>query len=252
VLNGVRLERAKVGALGLLRRVVHGVAQRGAGEGRAGNAVHAGTVRRQHIRDHRLKGHVADVRGLAGIGHFDGGHRVVGEGHAHGHIAVVALRGSGVRAGLERDSRVIGNRLALGLRQRGSKRFLDSRAGHGRAGGHIHAVRVGHADQRGVVAFDGRAAERRGFALARHFNRGHGVRIDRHLDGHRAAEALSGSLILAGRETGRAARRQRQSRKHHGSRKGNHLFVHDFSPFIVERPQGPSLLTDAMIGGKAT
>ena len=251
VLDGVRLKGAEVGAPGLLRRVVHGVAQRGAGEGCAGNAVHTGAIRRQHVRNHRLKGHVADVRRLAGIGHFDGGHRVVGEGHAHGHIAVVALRGSGIRARLERDGRVVGGRLALGLRQRGGKRFLNSGAGHGRARGHIHAVRVGHADQRGVVTLDGRAAERRGFALARHFNRGHGIRIDRHLHGHGAAEALGGSLILTGGEAGRAARRQRQGRKHHGSRKGNHLFVHVFSPFIVERPQGPSLLTDDMIGGKA-
>ena len=214
VLHGRSLEGVHVRAARLLGSVVHRVADRVAGEGRAGNAVHTRAVRREDIRDDRLEGHVADMVGFLVRADLDSGHGAVGEGHGHFDRAVVALRGAGVRAGGEGHGRVVYNRLALRLGQRLGQRFLHGVAGHGRACGRVNGVRVGHADQRGVIAFDRSAAQRRSLVFAGHGHSRHLFFVHGHLHGHRTGEALRRRLILARRER----RGQTGGKRHDGHR----------------------------------
>ena len=230
MLNSRRLERAEVGALRLRRSVIDGVAQRGTGECRTGNAVHAGTVRRQHILDHRLESHVADMRGFLGIGHFNRRHGILGERHVDGYIAVVALRGSGVCARLERDSRIVSRRFTSRLCHRLCQRFLHSRAGHGCACNAVH-LGIRRADQRRIKRFDCRAADCRCLIFADHLNGGHRAVVHGDLHGYSAAKALCRRFILARRKPCRAARRQRSCRQHHRKTEGNDLLIHVLFPF---------------------
>ena len=224
-----RLKGVHVGAARLLRRVVHRVADRVAGEGRAGNAVHTRAVRREDIRDDRLEGHVADMVGFLVRADLDGGHGAVGEGHGDLNRAVVALRGAGVGAGSESHSRVVRNGFALRLGQRLGQRVLHGGAGHGRASRRIDSVSVGHAHQRGVIALNRSAAQRRGFTLAGHGDSGHFFFIHGHFDGHSAAKALRGRFILARRKR----RSQTGSERHDGHRRSKHhrcKFLHLTKP----------------------
>ena len=156
---------------------------------------------------------------------LDGGHGAVGEGHRDLHRAVVALGGAGVGAGGEGHSRVIRGRFALRLGQRLGQRVLHGGAGHGRARGRIDSVRIGHADQRGVIALDRSAAQRRGFALAGHGDGGHLFFVHRNLHGHSAAEALRGRFILARRERCGQTRGERHG-GHRGSEHQRCKFLH--------------------------
>ena len=229
VLHGRSLEGVHVRAARLLGSVVHRVADRVAGEGRAGNAVHARAVRSQNVRDHRLEGNIAHVIGFLVRADLDGGHGAVGEGHGDLNRAVVALRGAGVGAGSEGHSRIVRNGFALRLGQRLGQRVLHGGAGHGRASRRIDSVSVGHAHQRGVIALNRSAAQRRGFTLAGHGDSSHFFFVHGHLDGHSAAKALRGRFILARRKR----RSQTGSERHDGHRRSKHhrcKFLHLTKP----------------------
>ena len=206
--------------LGLAQAVVHGSEHGLAGQGRAGNSIHAvgGTGLGQGICQ-GLGSSAAQLRGLAGSinGHF--AHLAAGNSHGDLHIAQAALSAGSIGAV---GQVLCACRAGAGLRQAAVHGGEHSIAGEGRAGNGVHALgcaglQNGGDDLTALVEVRGRLA-----VMAHHRDVGKDTVGNGHLQGDGAAKTLGrggvhavavggrrGEFFFHRRCGGRRLRRQR-------------------------------------------
>ena len=174
--------------LGLAQAVVHGSEHGLAGQGRAGNSIHAvgGTSLGQGICQ-GLGSSAAQLRGLAGSinGHF--AHLAAGNSHGDLHIAQAALSAGSIGAV---GQVLCACRAGAGLRQAAVHGGEHSIAGEGRAGNGVHTGSGTGLGQLICQGLSGSTAQLRGLTGSVDGHIGHLAAGDGDGDGHLAQAAL--------------------------------------------------------------